>query len=287
MDQSVEVRRRIFKIERLAAMPQVVWRLVEALGDERTDAIALQGIIESDQALTSKVLSLANSAYYGFPTKITTVQRAVVAIGFQELQLLALSTGLTEVFDLSQAPPGFDAEGLWLHCLGVSCVAKLLAQEVGQVAPSEVMIAALLHDLGKLVLATQLTEEFAGVLERMNQGLPYHLAEEQAGLPHTLVGYWLAKRWGLPEVHCEAVRYHHAPNPSSPYFMTVCLVALADRLAKSLGLGLALEAGPLDLPQAMSAAGLKVEMVRKAAAKAKDQAPQLLDSWRQLTAKGA
>jgi putative nucleotidyltransferase with HDIG domain len=268
-------------------MPQVVWRLVEALGDERTDASALQGIIESDQALTSKVLSLANSAYYGFPTKITTVQRAVVAIGFQELQLLALSTGLTEVFDLGQAPAGFDAEGLWMHCLGVSCTAKLLAQELGQVAPAEVMIAALLHDLGKLVLATQLAEEFTAIVEMMSQGTPYHEAEEMAGLPHTLVGYWLAKRWGLPEVHCEVIRYHHSPRPSSPYFVTVYLVALADRLAKSLGLGLVLEAPPLDLGRAMAAAGLKLDMVRKAAAKAKEQAPQLLDSWRQLITRGA
>jgi putative nucleotidyltransferase with HDIG domain len=260
---------------------------VEALGDERTDALALQGIIESDQALTSKVLSLANSAYYGFPTKITTVQRAVMAIGFQELQLLALGTGLTEVFDLRQAPKGFDAEGLWLHCLGVSCVAKLLAQEVGQVSPSEVMIAALLHDLGKLVMATQLATEFVAVLEAMAGGLPYYQAEELVGLPHALVGYWLAKRWGLPEVHCEAIRYHHAPNPASPHFTIICLVTMADRLAKSLGLGLSLDAPPLDLTQAMDAAGLSLDKVRKAAGKAKEQAPQLLDSWRQLIAKGA
>lgn len=79
------------------------------------------------------------------------------------------------------------------------------------------MIAALLHDLGKLVLVTQLTGEFAAVLEGMAEGLLYYRAEERVDLPHTLVGYWLAKRWGLPEVHCETIRCHHPPTPAQLY----------------------------------------------------------------------
>ena len=69
------LRIRVFQIERLAAMPQVVWRLMDALGDERADALRLERIIENDPALASKILSLANSAYYGLPHEITTIKR--------------------------------------------------------------------------------------------------------------------------------------------------------------------------------------------------------------------
>jgi HD-like signal output (HDOD) protein len=105
-------------------MPHVVFQLVDALGDSRTSAADLEEIIESDQALASKVLSLSNSAFYGFSQKISTIQRAVVAIGFSELQLLALGTGLADVFDHKGLPEKFNGEGMWIHSIAVAWIAK-------------------------------------------------------------------------------------------------------------------------------------------------------------------
>jgi putative nucleotidyltransferase with HDIG domain len=235
MDQ---VRQRIFRIKRLAGMPHVVWRLMDALSDEDVGIRELSHIIESDQALTSKVLSLANSAYYGFSQQITTVERAAVLIGFQELQMLALGAGLSDVFDVSKVPPGFDGEGLWLHCFAVSWLARELALVSDYPAPGEAMIAGLLHDLGKLVLATHVKDEFSKIIELESQGVPYSEAEKRLKLSHTQVGYWLAKRWDLPELYLEAIRYHHAPSPQLPYYHTTYLVYLANRVAKNLGYGL-------------------------------------------------
>jgi len=232
------VRQRIFRIKRLAGMPHVVWRLMEALSDENVGIRELARIIESDQALTAKVLSLANSAYYGFSQQITTVERAAVLIGFQELQMMALGAGLSDVFDVSKAPPGFDGESLWLHCFAVSWLARELALVSDYPVPAEAMMAGLLHDLGKLALATHLADEFAKVLELEAQGLSYAQAEAKAKLYHTQVGYWLAKHWELPEIYLEAIRHHHSPSPNLPYYQTTYLVYLADRVAKSLGFGL-------------------------------------------------
>ncbi len=233
-----QVRQRIFRIKRLAGMPHVVWRLMEALSDEDIGIAELSRIIETDQALTSKVLSLANSAYYGFSQQITTVERASVLIGFQELQMMALGAGLSDVFDVSKVPAGFDGEGLWLHCFAVSWLARELALVSDYPTPGEAMIAGLLHDVGKLVLATHMGDEFKKIMYLQAQGMAYRQAEAQLKLYHTNVGYWLAKRWELPELYQEAIRYHHAPSPQLPYYHTTYLVYVANRVAKSLGYGL-------------------------------------------------
>ncbi len=284
--EAADLRQRILRIERLAAMPQVVWRLLEAIGDEKVSASTLEGIIESDQALAAKVLGLANSAYYGFPQQITTVKRAVVAVGMEELQLLALGTGLAKVFDLRLAPPGFDGEGLWLHCLAVSCTSQYLAKASGQAQPGEAMIAGLLHDLGKLVLATQLRDEMLGIMALVEQGHTHYQAEVALGVRHTQVGYWLAKRWGLPEMHCAVIRDHHTPRENAPFGNYTCLVHLADSLVKAMGLGLVQTGLPADLPLAARVLGLARDKIVNVANQAKERVPAMLESWRAVLQEG-
>ncbi len=282
---SVEIRRRIFQIERLAAMPQVVWRLVEALGDERTDAHSLASLVESDPGLTSKLLGLANSAYYGLPHKITTIDRAIVIIGFQELQVLALGAGLAEIFDINQSPPGMDGEGLWLHSLAVSWLAKELAQAANYKTPTEVIVAGLLHDLGKLMLATHLSEEFAGIARIIKQGVPYYRAEERQGLQHAVLGYWLAKRWSLPDIHLSAIRDHHTLSVQDPYIETTCLVALADEMVKSLGYGLVHKSRMMNQAMALQVTRLTRENLAEVSMGARRKVPAMLDTWLQMIKK--
>ena len=279
---SADLRRRIFKIKRLAAMPQIVWQLMDALGDERTSAGRLGKIIENDVALASKVLSLANSAYYSLSRKVTTIDRAVVVIGFDELNLLAIGAGLAEVFDVKKAPAGFDGLDLWTHCLAVSWMARELAVVVREPVPAEVMVAGLMHDLGKLVLATQLPDELARLLELTGKGTPYFKAEGQLGLRHPVIGYWLAKRWDLPEVHSTTIRDHHAPRPSDPYYRTSCIVFLADRMVKALGYGLVQESPPAEELPALEETRLNQDQLLEAARKARGQLPSLIDQWRQM-----
>ena len=274
------VRQRIFRIKRLAGMPHVVLQLMDALSDENVGIGELARIIESDQALASKVLSLANSAYYGFRQQITTVERAAVLIGFQELQMLALGAGLSDVFDVRKVPSGFDGEGLWLHCFAVSWLARELALVTDYAVPGEAMIAGLLHDLGKLVLATHLSDEFSKILDLVNQGVPYHQAEAQVKIFHTNVGYWLAKRWDLPEMYQEAIRYHHAPSPSLPYYQITYLVYLANRVAKSLGFGLVQQSQDQAAVAYSKAINLAEHKLRRVIKKAQNEIPPNLDKMR-------
>ena len=178
---SPDIRRRIFQIQKLAAMPEVVWRLFTALSDEEISAEKLARIIESDPAMTSKVLSLANSAFYGLSRKIANIRRAVVIIGLRELKILAIGTGLSETFPPHKTVSKDGVRELWRHCLAVSWLTEDLARTSGLPATNDLMVAGLLHDLGKLLLISHMEEECLQLQALMDQGVPYYQRRGTAG----------------------------------------------------------------------------------------------------------
>lgn len=277
---TVDLRKKIFQIERLSAMPQVVWKILEALADEKTNAADLERLIEGDPALTSKILALANSAYYGLSQKVTTISRAIFIMGFQELQLLAVGAGLASVFDFKRTPKYISGEALWMHCLAVSWTAGELAQEIGYYLPSEAMIAGLLHDLGKLVLIAHLPDEYKKLYDLNVSGVPYYQAEERLGLAHTDIGYWLAKRWGLPPIIETIIKDHHEPQGGSPYYNCNCLVFLADLIVKDLQFGMVNESRPVKINAAVNALGLYPAKLDEIADRVKSKIPEMYDAWR-------
>lgn len=276
-----ERRRGIFKIDRLPAMPQVVFRLISELGSDKADAARLEKILESDMALASKVLNLANSAFYGFAQKVTTVRRAVVAVGFTELRLLATGMGLASVFDPQDSPPGWDSRDFWFHSLAVSWIAQELAMESGYPDPGEIMVAGLLHDLGKLILATHLPADYGRLMDLVARGRPFDQAEEELVLAHGRIGFWLARKWNLPGIHAAVIRDHHRPDPEDEFHRPTCLVLLADSLAKGMGLGLVQRAASSSLDQALEGAGsISRESLQNVVHKAASDLPAVLDGWR-------
>ena len=205
-----------------------------------------------------------------------------MVIGFQELQFLALGSGLADVFDLKKAPAGFDASGLWLHSMAVAWTARELAEAIFHLDAGGIMLAGLLHDLGKLVLATHLKDDLVEVLRIERRGLPYFQAEIKAGVPHPLVGYLLARAWGLPDLQTAVIRYHHRRDQDSPYVAAINIVALADDLVKSMDVGLAQDAPPLDRDAALKEARLSQVQFNSVIKAAEEQIPSRSDTWLQM-----
>ncbi len=282
MTDLVESRRKVLDIERLPAMPYVAVRLLDALADDRTTAAQLEEIIQSDQALASKVLSLANSAYYGFAQKVTTIQRAVVAIGLRDLRLLSLGASLSSIFDPSKMAAEFDGEGLWTHCLSVSLTAREMAVLVGYPHPGELLVAGLLHDLGKLVVAVYLKKEAEVMSRLLREGLAYNEAEKRLGLDHMTTGYWLAQKWGLPRMHVTAIQQHHSPKSGDPYYQTTSLVALSDYLIKKMGLGAVHQADELNIPALSTQVGLKPGQMAELSERLKEEIPPIIEAWQHI-----
>ncbi|MDR1043516.1 MAG: HDOD domain-containing protein [Candidatus Adiutrix sp.] len=274
---------RIKEIGRLSTLPQVTWELMRLLSDETTTSEDLQKVVEQDPALSAKVISLGNSAYYGLRTPATTISRAIVIIGFKELEFLALGLGLADTFDLRKVPYGFDGEALWLHSLSVSWTAREVAAATRLVDSGEAMLAGLLHNLGQIMLVTNFTVQLQKLMNYVNEGHSFAEAEAFLGLWHEAVGYLLARSWGMPQYLQDVILYHHRPEIASGNRNIVSVINLAIELVGLTDFGLEHEksrserpGGPEVLPQ------VSRDEKDKILEKLKNTLPLMAPAWLQM-----
>ena len=222
---------------RLASLPDVYYRIMEVINSARSSASHIAEAVNKDTSLVARLLKLVNSAFYGFPSKIDTVPRAVAIIGTKELSTLAL--GITAVQYFNHIPPEFvDMKGFWTHSVACGVYARLLASEKVGVSEERLFVAGLLHDLGKLVIFRQIPFSAREALEMSEaKKIPVWQAEREVmGFDHAQVGALLLREWRIP-AHLEAaVRFHHAPLPSS-YTLESSILNVADSLAIAMGIG--------------------------------------------------
>jgi HD-like signal output (HDOD) protein len=259
----LQVQRRLGDIGRLVSLPQTTFKLLGLLMEERTSARDLQAVIENDPALTAKIISLSNSPVYAPRETVSNVQRAITIIGFNELEILAMGVGLSETFDLRTAPSGFDSAALWMHCLAVSWISRELAAACGTCDPGEAMISGILHELGTLILISKFPVHFQQLLDLTTSGMDLRQAENVLSLRHEVIGYHLARNWGLPDVFQAAILYHHDPKEAGQFRKVASLVALADNLAHRTGYGMKLETLEINLPDILGTLGLAVDKLQQ------------------------
>jgi HD-like signal output (HDOD) protein len=276
------VAHRLPEIGRLVSLPHTMYTLLSLLMDEKTQPRDLELVLEQDPALAAKVISLSNSAFYGLTQPVSTIDRAILIIGFKELEFIAVGLGLSETFDLSQVPRGFDGEGLWLHCLSVSWIARELAMITRACEPSEAMITGLLHELGIIILVSKFPQQFQQLLELTDAGVPFLEAEASLGLKHSVIGYLLARNWNLPEVFQEGILYHHDPKDCPGRKEIAALVSLADNLAHKAGYPMRLEDPTVDLPFVMETLKLTPPALQAFVKLLMTSLPQVQPVWLQM-----
>ncbi len=239
------------QVESLPTLPAVAMRLLQVTGNDDSDARQVTEIVQSDPALTSRVLAMCHKADKGVREPVTTVDRAVVLLGFEAIRNAVLSIKVFELFaDRSgnevEVVKGFSQAGFWRHSLAVAVAAELLAEEQrdfrDELNPSEAFVCGLLHDLGKLVLDHLLPKSYERVIEVTEQHqLNISDVERRViGLDHHTVGKRLAEHWRLPHVLQDCIWLHGAPYQSLPEIKNrrmVGLVGLADLLARKNHLG--------------------------------------------------
>lgn len=208
-----EVHRVVGAIGTLPPLPSTGASLLGALQDPDVDLARIARIIERDVGIAAKILQLANSAFFGLPNEVASVQGAVSCLGLETIKHLVLSVEIRRTF---HPCPAYAA---WLvdfeaHCrLSASIAARL---PVPRGSGSTAVVAALLHDTGKLILANRLPEKFRLVLRTAaEESVPLHMAEQQVtSVNHAQVGAHLFELWGLPETLVKATRGHHQPTTS-------------------------------------------------------------------------
>jgi putative nucleotidyltransferase with HDIG domain len=214
-------------IRDLPSMPAVLAEVIASLSDEDVDAHALADRIALDQALTAKVLRLANSSFYGLPSRVAGVRQAVNMLGLTSIRTLVTACAVTGQF--RKAAGGLDLGTFWRHCVAAAVAARLIALECGA-SPELAFTAALLHDIGKLVLATALPEQNLAMIAHQKAHDCDWIDAERAvfGIDHAAVGRELAASWRFPELILETVGHHHLEQgDDTPLLAAIVHVASA------------------------------------------------------------
>ncbi|MBP9931093.1 MAG: HDOD domain-containing protein [Rhodoferax sp.] len=223
-------------VDRMPAFPRSVQQILELTKDVNCAPKDLVRVIDHDPVVTVKILRVVNSAYYSLPKQITSINHAVVYMGFNSLKNLALSIAAIGMLP-KEGVAGFDAQQYLLHSLTTANIAKLLAARVGNVDPNDCFIAGLLHDFGKVVFAQHMPREFREALMMSEWAqTSLHLAlREIIGTDHAVVGAMLVEKWRFAPPLVETIRHQFVDNLLDTE-MIAC-VFTANQISKKLKFG--------------------------------------------------
>jgi HD-like signal output (HDOD) protein len=203
-----QFRAEVIARKNLPTIPTVLAKILQLVDRESASGRELVDVIEHDQALTGKMLRLANSAFFGQSRRVATIPRAVVLLGFSTVRNLALGVKVWDSLSTGIARPRL--EELWSHAVGVAVATKLLSARLRAGDPDEGFTAGLLHDVGRLVLAMKFRELYWEAIDAGGEGVSPDVVETSAfGIDHAEVGGWLLEAWSLPAAIVDAVRVHH------------------------------------------------------------------------------
>jgi HD-like signal output (HDOD) protein len=248
MNKNVVDLQEIVK-ESVASPPEVYLKVKETIDCPNFSFKDLSKIINNDPALVARILQIVNSSLYGFEDKIENVDHALNVMGVEPLNELILATSVMKNF--KDFPKEIwknlvDMKSFWRHSIACGVTGKYLAQKFGFMNTEKFYLLGMLHDMGSLVLYTQLPEVSKEILIRCknNKENLSDVEIELLGMSHARVGAHLMKEWGLPQRIYEPVAFHHQPLQSGVYTKETVILHLADCIADELALGNSGEFGP-------------------------------------------
>ena len=225
----------------LPTMPAVLVKLNEVMADPDSSSDDVARVIATDPSVSTNILRIVNSAYYGLQVRVSSVNLAVSIMGFNMTKKVALKAAVFTTFAKKKdKSPGFDAEAFWKHSIFTGAAARVLGAQSPRFSGThaeDLYICGLLHDIGKIILLEKLTSKYVQVLEQAAETGRTEMAleNELIGFSHADVGSVLAIKWFLPEDLTIAIRYHHAPSKDPFHKSLSSLIHVADHLAWSAG----------------------------------------------------
>lgn len=239
-DASTEQLQRIIMTTRdLPAMPQVASKVLELSSDPNTSARQLQQVIADDQAMTARILKIANSAMYSCSRKVKTLTEAIVMLGFNSIRSLVVTSAARNLYNTKSSQTGLKERLLWEHSIGAAFACRLLVEPRLPGLTEEAFLAGLLHDIGKLVLNMRVPVEFDQIVQVVyNENREFSPTErELLGFDHAHVGAMLVNKWKFSPVLEHVILNHHNAEALSADEPLLLYLDLGNKLCHKLGIG--------------------------------------------------
>ncbi|MCD4755287.1 MAG: HDOD domain-containing protein [Deltaproteobacteria bacterium] len=228
------LRRKVENINSLPTIPSTLKQISKIIEDPVISLKEIGDFISNDPALTTKILKIVNSAFYGFPGRISSASHATVLLGSNVIKGLLVGASVFELMQNAML-------GLWEHSLGCAITSRLMAKRKGLKDYDDIYAAGLLHDIGKIILLLEFPKEYK---EAMNEAKLKNITIVETEGDHFIanhadIGSWLAEKWLFPRNLVEIIKYHHNPHLSKNAPIETAIVHLADILLRAKGVGFA------------------------------------------------
>ncbi len=239
MDEKIKnpkVERIIATIEQIPTLPVISQQIMELLNNEDVAIKEIAVIIEKDPPLAIKVLKIANSPFYGIISNVTSINHALAILGLNEIKAILLAFSIHNFFQNSEFE-GIDRRRFWKHSVVCSQIAKYLSQHFKESPDEALFLAALIHDMGKMVFDQFFHDDFVKIVRLVNDnGITFSKAEKRIlGVTHSQVAAKLLQKWHFPRPVITQVYYHHAPWLDKNHSSGSIIVYLANVIAKLTG----------------------------------------------------
>jgi len=228
------------KVKDMPVLPGRVNKIIEITEDPDSTIQDLEKEILKDQSLTSKILKLANSAYYGYPRKINTVSQATILLGFQTIKSMALASTVSKIMAAELKGYALEKNDLWTQSQTCAIISRYIAKNIQYPNPETAYIGGLLRDIGKTILNYYVEQEYNAIVNKVEYGqMSFLEAEEEIlGFNHAQVGEKIATKWNFPEELVEAIGLHHSPEKSTINPPLVSIVHIADAITMMMGISI-------------------------------------------------
>lgn len=235
---TITLNELINRIDEIPVFPLTVRSILNLIDDPKTNAKDIEKEILKDQGFTTKVLKLANSAYFGASRKIKTVSQATTLLGFKEIKSMVLASSVGPVLSTELKGYALEREALWKQSQICGITAGVISKKIKYPHSDQAYIAGLLRDIGKVILDHYLNDQFQSIMELVNEGNKSFLEveEEILGFNHCNIGARIAEKWQLPEDLVEAIELHHQPEKAIINEKLVAITHIADGLVMMMGL---------------------------------------------------
>jgi len=228
------LREYVQRIKNLPTIPMIAQEILGVVSKDLTSVDKIEKIVENDPAISAKIMSVANSAFFGVTTPAKTLNSAIMRVGFDNVKNIALGISLMTVLGNGKQGKSIDYQRIFNHSITVGFVARIIAKKLKMSTSEEVLMDGLLHDIGFLVLNRYFPDNYLKVMTAFEKGEPLLDAEKVVlDFTHAEIGGWLAEQWKLPATVIDSTRYHHSPSLAKKNVKQIAVIHLADYIASN------------------------------------------------------